>query len=363
EALSTLKFASRAKTIRNTPEVNQELRGDALLRRLKRASELEKEIAQMKEIERKKIKIEADNEALLRQLWKSQKERERLQRELEMQQSNVFLPRAPEDAAAVRRQTWFPGLQGPLSENTSAPESGDAVPMETDAADVCPEQYQISVVQPSEPDAELNRQNQEKQLMLDQIMREYKLLLTTLTQLAEADVIPPSPVRPGGEAQPRELVQIRRKIRALMTTIEASQKQCRKFRSQRPEAEFLELELQAVQETLADKEEELVEMMRESDEVYSRLREAEEKCASAEQMCQDLRGELEDTEKARVADAQTQQDMCAAQERQNQALLSEMAAIEQQMESERTALESKTAQLQQETQLLRSQLEQREQAA
>ncbi|KAJ2129283.1 hypothetical protein GGH17_004137, partial [Coemansia sp. RSA 788] len=100
EALSTLKFASRAKTIRNTPEVNQELRGDALLRRLKRASELEKEIAQMKEIERKKIKIEADNEALLRQLWKSQKERERLQRELEMQQSNVFLPRAPEDAAA-----------------------------------------------------------------------------------------------------------------------------------------------------------------------------------------------------------------------------------------------------------------------
>ncbi|KAJ2111410.1 hypothetical protein GGF48_005490, partial [Coemansia sp. RSA 921] len=136
EALSTLKFASRAKTIRNTPEVNQELRGDALLRRLKRASELEKEIAQMKEIERKKIKIEADNEALLRQLWKSQKERERLQRELEMQQSNVFLPRAPEDAAAVRRQTWFPGLQGPLSENTSAPESGDAVPMETDAADV-----------------------------------------------------------------------------------------------------------------------------------------------------------------------------------------------------------------------------------
>ncbi|KAJ2476041.1 hypothetical protein IWW56_005130, partial [Coemansia sp. RSA 2131] len=363
EALSTLKFASRAKTIRNTPEVNQELRGDALLRRLKRASELEKEIAQMKEIERKKIKIEADNEALLRQLWKSQKERERLQRELEMQQSNVFLPRAPEDAATVRRQTWFPGLQGPLSENASAPESSDAAPMDTDAGDVCPEQYQAPAAQPNEPDAELDRQNQEKQLMLDQIMREYKLLLTTLTQLAEADVIPPSPVRPGGEAQPRELVQIRRKIRALMTTIEASQKQCRKFRSQRPEAEFLELELQAVQETLADKEEELVEMMRESDEVYSRLREAEEKCASAEQMCQDLRGELEDTEKARAADAQTQQDTCAAQERQNQALLSEMAAIEQQMESERTALESKTAQLQQETQLLRSQLEQREQAA
>ncbi|KAJ2498956.1 hypothetical protein GGH96_003881 [Coemansia sp. RSA 1972] len=363
EALSTLKFASRAKTIRNTPEVNQELRGDALLRRLKRASELEKEIAQMKEIERKKIKIEADNEALLRQLWKSQKERERLQRELEMQQSNVFLPRAPEDAAAVRRQTWFPGLQGPLSENTTAPESGDAAPMDTDAGDVCPELYQAPVAQPSELNAELNRDNQEKQLMLDQIMREYKLLLTTLTQLAEADVIPPSPVRPGGEAQPRELVQIRRKIRALMTTIEASQKQCRKFRSQRPEAEFLELELQAVQETLADKEEELVEMMRESDEVYSRLREAEEKCASAEQMCQDLRGELEDTEKAKAADAQIQQDMCTAQERQNQALLSEMAAIEQQMESERTALESKTVQLQQESQLLRSQLKQREQAA
>ncbi|KAI8324764.1 kinesin-domain-containing protein, partial [Martensiomyces pterosporus] len=39
EAVSTLKFASRAKTIQNKPEVNEELRGDALLRRLKRASE------------------------------------------------------------------------------------------------------------------------------------------------------------------------------------------------------------------------------------------------------------------------------------------------------------------------------------
>ncbi|KAJ2358960.1 hypothetical protein GGF43_000464 [Coemansia sp. RSA 2618] len=375
EALSTLKFASRAKTIRNTPEVNQELRGDALLRRLKRASELEKEIAQMKEIERKKNKIEADNEALLRQLWKSQKERERLQRELEMQQNNVFLPRAPDDAAAVRRQTWFPGLQGPLSESASGaePEAGskadsgagsdNAVPMDTDVDDIDVEQRQQPPAQPSEPDSELDKRNKEMQATLDQIMREYKLLLTTLTQLAEADAIPPSPVRPGSEAQPRELVQIRRKIRALMTTIEVSQKQCRKFRSQRPEAEFLELELQAAQETLADKEEKLVELMRESDEVYARLREAEDAGAVAEQTCQDLRSELDEVEKARAADARAQHDMRAAHDRQSQEMLSEMAAIEEQMVSEKAALDAKADRIQQEADALRLQLEQREIAA
>ncbi|KAJ1934020.1 hypothetical protein EC988_008939, partial [Linderina pennispora] len=125
EALSTLKFASRAKTIQNKPEVNEELRGDALLRRLKRASELEKEVAQMRDLEKKKSKIEADNEALLRQLWKSQKERERLQKELEQQQSKMFVERlagndkGPADNALTpRRQTWFPGLQRSTDDGT-----------------------------------------------------------------------------------------------------------------------------------------------------------------------------------------------------------------------------------------------------
>ncbi|KAJ2385290.1 hypothetical protein H4S02_004405, partial [Coemansia sp. RSA 2611] len=407
EALSTLKFASRAKTIRNTPEVNEELRGDALLRRLKRASELEKEIAQMKEIERKKIKIEADNEALLRQLWKSQKERERLQRELELQQNSVFLPRASpdsrtsaDDASAIRRQTWFPGLQGPLLDGgpDSGQASSDTAPMDTDddadtgtmctrghkSLSVSAERYQLVIAQLSEFETqnaalqqqygELGKRNHEMQSTLDRIMREYNLLLTTLTQLAEADAIPPSPARPGVDVQPRELVQVRRKIRALMTTIEASQKQCRKFRSQRPEAAFLELELQAVRETLADKEEELVEMMRESDEVFAKLREAEAASAVTEEACQLLRGELNEARRAREASVQAQHDLRTTLEREHQeildALRSDMTAIEQQMESERTALcasaaehESRASRLQQEAQALQLQLEQREQAA
>ncbi|KAJ2651940.1 hypothetical protein IWW40_001488 [Coemansia sp. RSA 1250] len=342
EALSTLKFASRAKTIRNTPEVNEELRGDALLRRLKRASELEKEIAQMKEIERKKIKIEADNEALLRQLWKSQKERERLQRELEMQQNNVFLPQTADskgtagDINMIRRQTWFPGLQGPVvdgvaGENRTLPSSNDSKAMDVDCEvnlskatartrTSLPdesEQRQMSETRSNkarlqaeashleqQEHSDLVKRNQEMQSALDQIMREYNLLLTTLTQLAEADVIPPSPARFGGEAQPRELVQIRRKLRALMTTIEASQRQCRKFRSQRPEAEFLELELQAVRETLAEKEDELVKVMCESDEVFSRLREAEGMCSTVEQERQAIQEKLEQVQLAKDADSQ-----------------------------------------------------------
>ncbi|OMJ08658.1 Kinesin-related protein 4, partial [Smittium culicis] len=47
DTISTLKFASRAKTITNMPEVNEELRGEALLRRLKKVQLLEKEVAEM----------------------------------------------------------------------------------------------------------------------------------------------------------------------------------------------------------------------------------------------------------------------------------------------------------------------------
>ncbi|KAJ2162365.1 hypothetical protein GGF46_000729 [Coemansia sp. RSA 552] len=290
ETLSTLKFASRAKTIRNMPEVNEELRGDALLRRLKRASELEKEVAQMKEIERRKIQIEADNESLLRQLWRSQKERERLQYQLERQQSSVFLPRtadgqAVSDEGNVRRQTWFPGLQGPVSEDTAAMDVDYSAPA---------------------PEPEPARCDPEMQATLDRVMREYSLLLATLGQLADANEVPPSPAKPGADPQPRELVLIRRKIRALMTTISASQKQCRKFRSQRPEAAFLELELQAVRETLAEKEEELVAALRESDDVFSRLTSAEDAHAALEQDCSELRDELQELRNASCADKTAQ---------------------------------------------------------
>ncbi|KAJ2691309.1 hypothetical protein GGH99_002438, partial [Coemansia sp. RSA 1285] len=368
ETLSTLKFASRAKTIENKPEVNEELRGDALLRRLKRASELEKEVAQMKDIERKKLKIEADNEQLLRQLWKSQKERERLQKELEIQQTNMFLPKSNESKSAgeailsVRRQTWFPGLQKPLvdSGNGSNNEFSTAhspagvgeknmTPMDTD--DVITPRHSIDgsqcgsgrssvtngsgqtsggnnlVGSHSESTAfdpefnhiiadklesleasnerlqqqrdDLTKANSDMEGTIQQVMREYSLLLKTLNQLAMADTIPPSPVRPNAanphqiQQQPHELVQIRRKLRALMTTIDTSQKQCQRFRSQRPEAEFLELELQSVRETLVQKEEQLVEALHESDDVFSKLTELELKLVEAEDSCHRLRTELE----------------------------------------------------------------------
>ncbi|KAJ2455972.1 hypothetical protein EV183_000315 [Coemansia sp. RSA 2336] len=398
EALSTLKFASRAKTIRNTPEVNEELRGDALLRRLKRASELEKEIAQMKEIERKKIKIEADNEALLRQLWKSQKERERLQRELEMQQSNVFLPHTTDskgtagDANMIRRQTWFPGLQGPVidgaaAESRALPNHGDSKAMDVDSEvnmskvtartrNSLPDEsgsqqppvtrsnkarLQAEVSHIEQPErGDLAKRNKEMQSMLDQIMREYNLLLTTLTQLAEADVIPPSPARLGGEAQPREVVQIRRKLRALMTTIEASQRQCRKFRSQRPEAEFLELELQAVRETLAEKEDELVKVMCESDEVFSRLHEAEAMCSTAEQERQALQEKLEEVQLAKAADSQRWAQERMELESQHRHLTESLhgdkqAAIEN-AESERKAHCAEVAKLQAAAQQLQQEI-------
>ncbi|KAJ1950690.1 hypothetical protein FBU59_000562, partial [Linderina macrospora] len=325
EALSTLKFASRAKTIQNKPEVNEELRGDALLRRLKRASELEKEVAQMRDLEKKKIKIEADNEALMRQLWKSQRERERLQKELEKQQSRMFIEqptesgKQPVDSALTpRRQTWFPGLQrsvdgGPISIDLTGSGSED---MEEDST---PEPLATETVQSSNPvdqviidrvneletqndalqqtQTELSKENREMEATIQRFMRENNLLLSTLGQLATADTIPPSPAKNELAAvqqqPPRELIQVRRKLRALITTLDASQRQCQKFRTQRPEAEFLELELQAVRETLIEKEEQMVDLMRESDEVFSRCQEAEGSVAELQRKYQELQDELQ----------------------------------------------------------------------
>ncbi|KAJ2083492.1 hypothetical protein H4R24_000765 [Coemansia sp. RSA 988] len=389
EALSTLKFASRAKTIRNTPEVNEELRGDALLRQLKRTSELEKEVAQMKEIELKKIKIEADNEALLRQLWKSQKERERLQHELELQQNSFFRPRAVvaqcdgDTVNEIRRQTWFPGLQGPVNGragNTDAVLAGESdtvemAAMDTDggksnvtpingagsrqdvAAQICGLEAQSNALH--QQNTELNKQHGEMQATLDRVMREYDLLLSTLNHLADASSIPASPAKPKGDAQPRELVQVRRKIRALMATIEASQKQCRKFRSQRTEAEFLEMEMQSVLETLAEKEEELVDAMRESDEVFAKLRDAEATNAVLEQTCQDLRSDLQSAHKASDARQHTESDARSEMERTHQAAL---ACLQEGKAKAEELLERALATHRSEVTMLQSEAGQRQQA-
>ena len=90
ETLSTIKFASRAKTITNNPEINEELRGDALLRRLKRAKELEVEVGRMKDMAKLKVKVEERNKGLLRDLWNSEQERLRLERELEDRKQLAF---------------------------------------------------------------------------------------------------------------------------------------------------------------------------------------------------------------------------------------------------------------------------------
>ncbi|KAJ2387073.1 hypothetical protein GGI05_004191, partial [Coemansia sp. RSA 2603] len=397
EALSTLKFASRAKTIKNKPEVNEELRGDALLRRLKRASELEKEVAQMKEIERKKLKIEADNESLLRQLWKSQKERDRLQRELVKQQNSVFLPRqsadnkdAVDNASVIRRQTWFPGLLVPISENDSSTgdtQQGSSSPPEMDVgttmdvdivasnlppqdengALVSKELYQIALDRIGELEgksdllqqqhSEISRGSKEMEDTIQRYMREYNLLLTTLNQLAAADVIPPSPVKgePLSSSQPpRELAQIRRKLRALMVTIDASQRMCQKFRSQRPEAEFLEMELQATRETLIQKEEELVEVMRESDELFSRFSRTEEDYTKLQGEAGLMRVKLSEASDAQLALETARTALVAQLEQERHQFSTELqsfktqAASEMQMttdslRSEITALEIKSA--------------------
>lgn len=412
EALSTLKFASRAKTIQNKPEINEELRGDALLRRLKRASELEKEVVQMREIERKKVKIEAHNESLLRQLWKSQKESERLKRELEMQQSNVFISSngigngaasggaaAGEDTQTIRRQTWFPGFSHPVASSNVADNKSDRVEDDSgvgssDAMDTVDEDkdnapatttsrrsprrssasinnndnrteelYSLAVDKINELEQkadslqqqknELASSNLDMEKTVQKHIRNYDLVLTTLKQLASADAIPPSPAKKKSAhpaSPPKELVQIRRRLRALLTTIDASQKQCKKIQLQRPEAEFLEMELRAVRETLLEKEAELSTYMRESGETLAKLEQTELSLGSANQNYQELLKQLEildasKTEASKVHNAvvsqlEAERQTVVTQKQEMDTLQTEYAANEQRQQQQQQALDS-----------------------
>ncbi|PVU99734.1 hypothetical protein BB559_000457 [Furculomyces boomerangus] len=79
ETHSTLKFANRAKTITNQPEINVELRGDALLRRLKRVDQLEKEVFEMQKVSAMKDDMSEQNKILTSKLNWSENNRQKLE--------------------------------------------------------------------------------------------------------------------------------------------------------------------------------------------------------------------------------------------------------------------------------------------
>ncbi|PVU92845.1 hypothetical protein BB561_003587 [Smittium simulii] len=81
ETISTLKFANRAKTITNQPEINEELRGDELLKKLEKIETLEKELSEMHKIVETQNNISNQNRKLLMELKWLEKSRDNVEHE------------------------------------------------------------------------------------------------------------------------------------------------------------------------------------------------------------------------------------------------------------------------------------------
>ncbi|KAJ2342952.1 hypothetical protein GGH91_003351, partial [Coemansia sp. RSA 2671] len=316
EAVSTLKFASRAKTIQNKPEVNEEVRGNTLLWRIERDSKLELERKmvdverKMAEAEHEKKELEDQRETLMRKMWKMQKE----YKALELSVSKAASDNASTcPAGEARRQTWHVGPLRTLSDGTPAlnrtslSHSADGIGGLAIAMDVDEDPIDEAVTMRSRSRAGLNgnsdhpaddrnkdlelrnkslelqntdmqtkcdeasKRTQDMNRELERITRDYTMLLSELGQLAKAADIPPSPAKNALSTEPREVADMRRRVRELLAALSESRKHVIKIRSQRSEAEFLEMEKQATQEALTQRETELSASQLQVEELRNQL--------------------------------------------------------------------------------------------
>ncbi|KAJ2696968.1 hypothetical protein H4218_004278, partial [Coemansia sp. IMI 209128] len=316
EAVSTLKFASRAKTIQNKPEVNEEVRGNTLLWRIERDSKLELERKmvdverKMAEAEHEKKELEDQRETLMRKMWKMQKE----YKALELSVSKAASDNASTGPAGeARRQTWHVGPLRTLSDDTPAlnrtslSHSADGIGGLAIAMDVDEDHIDEAVTVRSRGRAGLNgnsdhpaddrtrdlelqnkslelqntdmqtkcdeasKRTQDMNRELERITRDYTMLLSELGQLAKAADIPPSPAKNALSTEPREVADMRRRVRELLAALSESRKHVIKIRSQRSEAEFLEMEKQATQEALTQRETELSASQLQVEELRNQL--------------------------------------------------------------------------------------------
>ncbi|KAJ3414063.1 hypothetical protein HDV05_007097 [Chytridiales sp. JEL 0842] len=100
ETISTLKFASRAKTIRNRPEVNEVVSDEALLRRYKK--EISSLRTQLEELRRKE---KQEDVSMNQDIFESEK----LLQHMSELKEQILKGGSEKKAKTARRQTWFLG--------------------------------------------------------------------------------------------------------------------------------------------------------------------------------------------------------------------------------------------------------------
>ncbi|KAJ2461332.1 hypothetical protein GGF42_000254 [Coemansia sp. RSA 2424] len=388
EALSTLKFASRAKTIQNKPKVNQELRGDALLGLVEQVRMQDVEIAQLKEqLEARKGKTDAEKNILQRQLYRSEAQRANMHKAFDKLMTNTSQVRAIQARGTVgtsnelRRQTWVSGQQGTRSENSlafdrersaqsNAAFGGLARAMDVDEgffseavtvrsrsraglrsnSDLPTSERASALENPSESSQqqldEANAKICEMGLMIQSMTRDQALFLAELGQLAAADAIPLSPAKAVLRTSPQELVLVRRKLRKMVQDREDMIRQCEKFRSQRPEAEFLDMELQSTQITLSETKKELDTALRVVDELKADLAKSEESRTDATAVCKDLQDKLAEADASRASAQKLHGELRAQSDQERCAYASNIRKQKEMAEKKMRELESEKAALQ-----------------
>ncbi|KAJ2503889.1 hypothetical protein IWW47_002786, partial [Coemansia sp. RSA 2052] len=388
EALSTLKFASRAKTIQNKPKVNQELRGDALLGLVEQVRMQDVEIAQLKEqLEARKGKTDAEKDILQRQLYRSEAQRANMHKAFDKLMTNTSQVRAIQARGTVgtsnelRRQTWVSGQQGTRSENSlafdrersaqsNAAFGGLARAMDVDEgffseavtvrsrsraglrsnSDLPTSERASALENPSESSQqqldEANAKICEMGLTIQSMTRDQALFLAELGQLAAADAIPLSPAKAVLRTSPQELVLVRRKLRKMVQDREDMIRQCEKFRSQRPEAEFLDMELQSTQITLSETKKELDTALRIVDELKADLAKSEEARTDATAVCKDLQDKLTEADASRASAQKLHGELRAQSDQERCAYASNIRKQKEMAEKKMRELESEKAALQ-----------------
>ncbi|KAJ1812502.1 hypothetical protein LPJ60_006536, partial [Coemansia sp. RSA 2675] len=264
----------------------------------------------MAEAEHEKKELEDQRETLMRKMWKMQKE----YKALELSVSKAASDNASTGPAGeARRQTWHVGPLRTLSDGTPAlnrtslSHSADGIGGLAIAMDVDEDPIDEAVTVRSRSRAglsgnsdhpaddrtrdlelrnkslelqntdmqtkcdEASKRTQDMNRELERITRDYTMLLSELGQLAKAADIPPSPAKNALSTEPREVADMRRRVRELLAALSESRKHVIKIRSQRSEAEFLEMEKQATQEALTQRETELSASQLQVEELRNQL--------------------------------------------------------------------------------------------
>eukprot|EP00158_Paraphelidium_tribonemae_P009060 Partr_v1_DN28758_c1_g2_i3_m63324 putative Kinesin family len=134
ETLSTLKFASRAKTIRNTPEINEIVSEEVMLKRYrKEINNLKKQLEQLQgdddihehiqSIENEKRQAMEENEINKRNLEEFERDKRQLQDKIDKMTRLIINNTSSADTVPpskkqkiLRRKTWFPGTMSLVSD-------------------------------------------------------------------------------------------------------------------------------------------------------------------------------------------------------------------------------------------------------